>query len=351
MCLSCYGRKSQSYGGKPSLRRHIVQVLFKYPSALQADRLENVMWLETSHAVIVHYRALLKAIDDKLAEPRQSDSPHPGKRRFKNGEEGPVARRKLMSRFRSFLSQEEAFWAELVIRATKVFNLTQASAAITALSLADVDPAELTLKKMDSTRGSANRVDSPTSESVPSATKEKKLLFIHKCLISLGDLSRYREQFSESGGRPKAGTESGPPARSGSRRHGGGASSRTRDYSRASECYKQAKALIPSEGNPSNQLAILALYGGDNFNALMHYYHALCARNPFVTSRDNLKQCLEKALQAYRKGNDDADQRENRVLIFQRDVVALHALWHLKPTFVFSRVSLGDAANIRLSVI
>ena len=292
------------------------------------------MWLETSHAVIVQYRALVKAIDDRLAEPRQREPPHPKKRRFKDGEEGPVARRKLISRFRSFLSQEETFWAELVIRTTKVFDLSQASVAITALCLSDIEPAGL-LNKVDNARGTANHVDSSASEPVPSATRQKKLLFIQKCLISLGDLSRYREQFSETGGRPKAGTETGPPARSGNRRHGSGTPSRTRDYSRASECYKQAKALIPSEGNPSNQLAILALYGGDSFNALMHYYRALCARNPFVTSRDNLKQCLEKALQSYRNGVDDMDQRENQVLIFQRDVVTLHALWHLKPGFVF----------------
>ncbi|KAF8311529.1 uncharacterized protein EI90DRAFT_3138368 [Cantharellus anzutake] len=314
---------------RQNLRRHIVQALFKYPSAPQADRLENMLWLETSHAVIVQYRALLKAMDDKLAEVYQFDTPQPKKRQFKRGEDGPVARRKLITRFRSFLSEEEAFWGELVIRAATTFDLTQASGPIAALSLSHLEPAELASRKEDVVRGSISRVDSPVSEPITTITKHKKLLFIQKCLISLGDLSRYREQSSE---RPRAGMEGGGPARSGGRRRANIVSFRLRDYSRAFECYKQAKLLAPSEGNPSNQLAILALYGGDTFSALMHYYRALCARNPFVTSRENLKQCLEKALQAYRKDRDDADKQNDYVLAFQRDVVALHGLWHLKPS-------------------
>lgn len=312
-----------------SLRRHILQVMFKYPSSVHADKLETTLWIDTSHAVITRYRDLISKLDNKVNKSPSADQRR-GNGRFGRGEEGPVALRKLMTRFRSFLSAEENFWSDLVLRLARTFDLTAAAKAISALSLSATDPAELaSSKKAAGSRGSLVLSDSPVPEDVPEEIKDKKLLFLQKSLISLGDLARYREQYNEGGGRSRQGHEA--QAARGNKK--GGPPNlqvpRPRNYTKASECYRQAKLLLPDEGNPSNQLAILSLYGGDSFAAVMHYYRALCVKRAFPTSRENLHKTLQKVYDAYRKTSEVLG---DPVETLQHDVLVLHALWQLKPS-------------------
>jgi Telomerase activating protein Est1/Est1 DNA/RNA binding domain len=313
--------------GGPSLRRHIIQVIFKYPSSVHTVKLETTLWIDTSHAVIARYRDLISKLDNKGNKNPSADQRR-ANGRFGRGEEGPVALRKLMTRFRSFLSAEERFWSGLILRLVKTFELTTATKAIDALSLSVTDPADLASpQKVTGSRTSLVPSDSPMAEEISEDIKDKKLLFLQKSLISLGDLARYREQYNEGGGQPRPGNEA--QADRGRGTSANLAVPRPRNHGKALECYRQAKLLLPDEGNPSNQLAILSLYGGDSFAAVMHYYRALCVKHAFPTSRENLHKTLQKVFDAYRKSSEVLS---DPVEALQRDVLILHALWQLKPS-------------------
>ncbi|CAI5468937.1 unnamed protein product [Closterium sp. Yama58-4] len=84
-----------------------------------------------------------------------------------------------------------------------------------------------------------------------------------QCLVYLGDLARYRELVVD-----------GDMA--------------TRDWSVAAGYYMQAALMLPSTGNPHNQLAVLATYVGSEVAALYRYYRCIACKQPFATGRTNL---------------------------------------------------------------
>ncbi|CAI7901655.1 unnamed protein product [Closterium sp. NIES-54] len=84
-----------------------------------------------------------------------------------------------------------------------------------------------------------------------------------QCLVYLGDLARYRELVVD-----------GDMA--------------TRDWSVAAGYYMQAALMLPSTGNPHNQLAVLATYAGSEVAALYRYYRCIACKQPFATGRTNL---------------------------------------------------------------
>jgi hypothetical protein len=65
----------------------------------------------------------------------------------------------------------------------------------------------------------------------------------HRCLIYLGDIARYSAQYTEGVSNKK-------------------------DWSNAAAYYLQASALLPTSGNPHNQLAVLATYMENHLLAL-----------------------------------------------------------------------------------
>jgi protein SMG7 len=67
-----------------------------------------------------------------------------------------------------------------------------------------------------------------------------------------------------------------------------------KDWSKAAAYYQQALYLIPDNGNPHNQLAVLATYADDDFNAVYRYFCSLAVLHPFLTARDNLIVLFEK---------------------------------------------------------
>ena len=98
-----------------------------------------------------------------------------------------------------------------------------------------------------------------------------------RCCIFLGDLARYAELHSAT---------------------------QKKDWSAADKHYKNALTLLPTNGNPHNQLAVLATYQDSECVAVYHYCRSLMVAQPFVTARENLKllfdknrQKVEKALQ------------------------------------------------------
>ncbi|CAN1807223.1 Nonsense-mediated mRNA decay factor SMG7-like [Linum perenne] len=96
----------------------------------------------------------------------------------------------------------------------------------------------------------------------------QKLQFLwHRFLVCLGDLARYKEQ-CEKPGRQK--------------------------WSVPASHYSEATTVWPYNGNPQNQLAVLATYVGDEFLALYHCVRSLAVKEPFPDAWNNLFLLCEK---------------------------------------------------------
>ncbi|XP_046845493.1 protein SMG7-like [Xenia sp. Carnegie-2017] len=81
------------------------------------------------------------------------------------------------------------------------------------------------------------------------------------CLVHLGDLARYRYDTIE-----------------------------------AEVYYRQALQLVPTNGQPYNQLAILASSRGDTLGTVYFYCRSIAAKNPFPAASTNLKKTFSKTL-------------------------------------------------------
>jgi protein SMG7 len=309
--------------------------------------------MQTSYAFIASYKQRIQALDrgiqnqDKVRQ--QGQRPQQDQRPNTN----VVEHRKLVQRFRQFLAEEEKFWTQLVVRLRRSFALTQVTPTLIALGIlseaeeaAGHPPNRSETADGVSNLGARNHFqfppeDAPTSL-VPTTTedKESRLAILTKAVICLGDIARYRELYNESGGRPKAGQEDNVPARRARPRRGGQSLAdlvpRPRDYHRAQQCYEQARLLMPHDGNPSHQLAIIAFYQKNSFVSLFHYYRALCVRQPYDTASENLDSVLTRALDHWvtnRSRHDRAFPKELppsvRVESFKDRTVVLHAVWRI----------------------
>ncbi|KAM7254854.1 hypothetical protein ACFE04_020095 [Oxalis oulophora] len=99
---------------------------------------------------------------------------------------------------------------------------------------------------------------------------------VHKCQflcyrfnICIGDLARYKEQY----GKQKE---------------------EDRNWSVAATHYLEASKIWPDNGNPQNQLAVLATYVGDDFLALYHCTRSLAVKEPFRDAWNNLSLLFER---------------------------------------------------------
>ncbi|CAI0468722.1 unnamed protein product [Linum tenue] len=99
--------------------------------------------------------------------------------------------------------------------------------------------------------------------------QDKKLQFLwHRFLVCLGDLARYKEQQCKKSGQP--------------------------NWSVPASQYLQATMVWPFNGNPHNQLAVLATYVGDEFLALYHCIRSLAVKEPFPDAWNNLLLLCEE---------------------------------------------------------
>lgn len=336
----------------PSYRRKLVSLIHETVDEPEISKLENLLWINTTHTPITRYRQLIDEMERKMnsSNPTRSKSEKKGRdgKVNRGPDEGPVALRKLLGRFRSFLSAEEKYWTDIIVRTVKLYVLDEAKSTLTTLSLNATDPDDLIIQpEQDSDtkthRQSVSSNESPLSPLVTPTTQAQKLSFVQKCLIQLGDLARYRELYNDKDGRPPAGKPQDVSRPRGSRIPAAGSTSnsppsgRPRNFSRAFDLYRQAKFLIPSEGNPSNQLAILCMYSGDVFGAIFHYYRALCVEHSFPTSRDNLVNALKKVQSSSDPDNGKDSAGGDEVLevrAFKRKVLELHGFWHGDPQCV-----------------
>uniref|UniRef100_UPI00358EAEF9 nonsense-mediated mRNA decay factor SMG7 isoform X2 n=1 Tax=Myxine glutinosa TaxID=7769 RepID=UPI00358EAEF9 len=88
------------------------------------------------------------------------------------------------------------------------------------------------------------------------------LYICQHCLVHLGDIARYRNQTSQ-----------------------------------AESYYRHAAQLVPSNGQPYNQLAILASSKGDHLSSIFYYCRSIAVKFPFPAASTNLQKGLSKAVE------------------------------------------------------
>ncbi|CAE6366101.1 unnamed protein product [Rhizoctonia solani] len=330
------------------IQRKYKDILFDHPFSRQAHSVDQMLWSDTSYALITQYRA---RIDPVRASPNNKNV---------------VENRKILQKFLAFLGAEGTFWSGIISKLVRIHGLTEASGAMAALGMNLV---EFENRESLARNGQIEGVPTVSAESVvpthPPPSHEhrsNKLLVVFRALIYLGDIARYREQY---GTHPNKGnSEPGAKRSRGGRRGKGGGTEKLNEkpFSKAEAFYIQARLLLPDYGNPFNQLAIVysyqhdffgaALsYQHDFFGAALHYYRALCVKKPFPTAQDNLVRTLGKCLDADREmwrerkdqemnGSDSSkgkgksagktladDTSKDLESRFKHDVVLLHALW------------------------
>ncbi|CAH0478718.1 unnamed protein product [Peronospora belbahrii] len=93
---------------------------------------------------------------------------------------------------------------------------------------------------------------------------------LHRCYVFLGDLARYRELHSQKA---------------------------KKNFAAAEALYHRALAVLPENGNPHNQLAVLATYVEAETVAVYHYCRSLLTSQPFTTAEENLALLFERSRQ------------------------------------------------------
>ncbi|KAK7412356.1 hypothetical protein VNO78_03811 [Psophocarpus tetragonolobus] len=107
------------------------------------------------------------------------------------------------------------------------------------------------------------------STSVEPDVMQKCQYLCHRCLVCVGDLSRYKQQCENP-------------------------DTQNHNWSVAATHYLEATRIWPDSGNPQNQLAVLATYIGDELLALYHCVRSLAVKEPFPDAWNNLILLFEK---------------------------------------------------------
>ncbi|XP_069367472.1 nonsense-mediated mRNA decay factor SMG7 isoform X5 [Paralichthys olivaceus] len=143
-----------------------------------------------------------------------------------------------------FLEAASGFYTQLLQELCTVFNV------------------DLPCRVKSSQLGIISNKQSNTSAIVSPQPSSCSYICQH-CLVHLGDIARYRNQTSQ-----------------------------------AESYYRHAAQLVPSNGQPYNQLAILASSKGDHLTTIFYYCRSIAVKFPFPAASTNLQKALSKALES-----------------------------------------------------
>ncbi|XP_069794306.1 nonsense-mediated mRNA decay factor SMG7 isoform X3 [Narcine bancroftii] len=143
-----------------------------------------------------------------------------------------------------FLEAASGFYTQLLQELCTVFNV------------------DLPCRVKSSQLGIINNKQCSTSGIVKPQPSSCSYICQH-CLVHLGDIARYRNQTSQ-----------------------------------AESYYRHAAQLVPSNGQPYNQLAILASSKGDHLTTIFYYCRSIAVKFPFPAASTNLQKALSKALES-----------------------------------------------------
>ncbi|KAK9462069.1 uncharacterized protein V1516DRAFT_673662 [Lipomyces oligophaga] len=248
--LSVYGKKfSELLNDVPPYHENVSAMVSEFRQAVEkailADietaaesDLDNMLWMKIHYAVIDSYRKQIS----KLRPQAKSR---------------PTEARKLEAQFVKFVKSAMHFYSTFIQQCAITYKVVELKPIINRLRV--------------------NAKFPRAASSQPVSAKITKLVIqsCHRSLICLGDLSRYREvntfhndENSEKLWRP------------------------------AINFYKLALQLIPSNGFPLNQLAVIASLEGSVLRATYYFFRAISVESPFPTAPANLELAFKKFLKS-----------------------------------------------------
>lgn len=255
-----------------ALRQAYVALLIACPFTRGAQLVDSMIWADTTYSVIAALRAYLARLEREAsaAPTSKGDAPKSERRSAKlHGLE------QVLRDLHRFIGEELVFYESLAARLVRLFDLHEARPIVEGLGLLR--------------GGGEEGTASPETMELAQVPAYRHQLYetLQRLLTYMGDLHRYREMHAVL-----------PPALA-PRRRGAGGEPAPHDFGAALRFYHEAHLLLPDHGNPSNQLAVVALFVGDTFGAMYQYYRALCVRVPFDKARFNLHRLLDKALESW----------------------------------------------------
>ena len=86
-------------------------------------------------------------------------------------------------------------------------------------------------------------------------------------------------------------------------------------------------------GNPHNQLAVLATYQNDEYEAIYRYFRSLSVSKPFISARENLILLFEKNRKSLLNLRIEKEHRLNNFLL---EFVRAHGILFTRTRYTFS---------------
>lgn len=323
------GRVYDPYHGpvvkaRQALRAVYVALLLSYPFTRAAQLVDSMIWSDTTYSVVSYLRGRLAKTQQETGEATNSTSCQQGSGKGERSkkERGksigkPNDQKRLTQVLLRFITEELEFYQNTIVRLAQLYALKEAQDVLDTLGIrATID------------------VEDPVKAEAAKTPAHRHQLFeiLQRMLTCMGDLLRYRELHSA--------------ARTSTQVH--------YNFTRAVLFYHEAHTLLPDYGNPSNQLAVVAICVGDTFGAMYQYYRALCVRSPFENARFNLQRLFEKALQTW-----TSSQRRDDVLLAWRQAALedspairvpmpmISARWESTADFLWSIVEFHSLCFLR----
>jgi len=362
------------------LRNTYVRLLFESTFTGSARGQENNLWTETTHPIVESHRKVLASLEkayqlglsNKASDVKDKDNGNgkgkdnvrPTAPKKDNLRELRKSHEKETEAYRKFLSSEDQFWQQLASRIVSTFGLNEAksclleagigldpdSSNVTDLSLANVsttgigggegEEMDMSLSGMTTGLARASGEGRPNgignnaglerellrTSKLP-ASRERLVEIVHKCLICCGDLARYRELSKRGSKSILASTskDSNPNP------NPNPINATEPEFKKASEYYEAARRLIPTNGNPSNQLGVISKQLRDPFGAIYHHYRALCVPIPFETAKGNLEVILREGIKWLERGGEKLIREGSAgPNLLMEELVAFHGLVFMK---------------------
>eukprot|EP01083_Nonionella_stella_P075952 206735_1 len=143
------------------------------------------------------------------------------------------------------------------------------------------------------------------------------LVIAHKSLIYIGDLERYKETYLLNGG----------------------------NYSAAKLSYRLASQLMPTRGNPHNQLAVLhQMQVHCDLSAIYRYVLSLFVIEPFKTAKENLSLLFKKTITLI-------DKKESNAIASSVEACAHWRELQVYVIYVLGTIYLQPASHHKISHI
>jgi hypothetical protein len=223
------------------------------------------LWLSCFYTQIEEYRnrmkRCLKVLNKEETTPGSVDAALLNKAR--------IGIAKVVRNFDTFLSHSIVFYQDLMLKLEKALK---------------------TVKDGNRNGKSKSRKrDELTIDSSQTDSKDMVPFLMHdiyRCLLYLGDLARYSEQNADR---------------------------REKDFSEARRYYERAAFVDPSNGNPHNQLAVLATYCSAECVAVSHYCRSVLVNAPFLGGYDNLRVSFSRNHKAYLSAKENTHNFEQSV--------------------------------------